>query len=63
MDQLPDYMKLCYQAVLDVYEEIEEELAKEGKLCSVPYAKAAVCPSSLYIYFFTFQWRDLYCTS
>lgn len=55
MDQLPDYMKLCYQAVLDVYEEIEEELAKEGKLCSVPYAKAAVCPSSLYIYFFTFQ--------
>ncbi|KAJ9671856.1 hypothetical protein PVL29_025515 [Vitis rotundifolia] len=32
VDQLPDYMKPCYQALLDVYEEMEEEMAKEGNL-------------------------------
>ncbi|KAL0001134.1 hypothetical protein SO802_014915 [Lithocarpus litseifolius] len=31
IDQLPEYMKLCYKAHLDVYEEIEDEMSKEGK--------------------------------
>ena len=43
VDQLPDYMKPCYQALLEVYEEMEEEIAKEGNLYRVQYAKAAVC--------------------
>ena len=41
IDQLRDYMKLCYKAVLDVFEEIEEKICKEGKLY-VHYAKVAV---------------------
>ena len=31
-------MKLCYKAILDVFEEIEEKMCKEGKLY-VHYAK------------------------
>ncbi|KAA8526921.1 hypothetical protein F0562_008850 [Nyssa sinensis] len=42
IDQLPDYMKLCYEALLDVYEEIEEEMAKQGNLYRVHYAKGAI---------------------
>uniref|UniRef100_A0A5B7AU55 Putative Terpene synthase 21 isoform 3 n=1 Tax=Davidia involucrata TaxID=16924 RepID=A0A5B7AU55_DAVIN len=41
MDQLPEYMKLCYEALLDVYEEIEEEMAKQGNSYRVHYAKEA----------------------
>ncbi|WKA12122.1 hypothetical protein VitviT2T_029544 [Vitis vinifera] len=47
IDQLPDYMKLCYQALLDVFEEIEEEMTKQEKPYRVHYAKQAVwhqCP-------------------
>ncbi|KAJ9671616.1 hypothetical protein PVL29_025363 [Vitis rotundifolia] len=42
IDQLPDYMKLCYQALLDVFEEIEEEMTKQEKLYRVHYAKQAM---------------------
>lgn len=42
MDQLPKYMKVCYQALLDVYTEIEEKLGKEGKLYRIHYAREAV---------------------
>ncbi|RVW79396.1 (-)-germacrene D synthase [Vitis vinifera] len=42
IDQLPDYMKVCYQALLDVYEEMEEEMTKQGKLYRVHYAQAAL---------------------
>lgn len=42
MDTLPDYMKYIYQALLGVYEEIEEETAKEGKSYRIYYAKEAV---------------------
>ncbi|KAK7822081.1 putative terpene synthase 2 [Quercus suber] len=31
IDQIPEYMKLCYKALLDVYEEIEDEMSKEGR--------------------------------
>ncbi|KAF7139798.1 hypothetical protein RHSIM_Rhsim06G0189200 [Rhododendron simsii] len=40
LDQLPEYMKLCYQALLDVYDMIDEEMAKEGKSYRVNYAKS-----------------------
>ncbi|XP_057947853.1 probable sesquiterpene synthase [Malania oleifera] len=42
MDQLPDYMKLCYQALLDVFNEIEEDMAKEGSLFRMYFAKEAM---------------------
>ncbi|KAK9151984.1 hypothetical protein Syun_010293 [Stephania yunnanensis] len=31
MTKLPEYMKVCYKALLDVYEETEEDLRKEGR--------------------------------
>ena len=40
-------MKLCYQALLDVFEEIEEEMTEQEKPYRVHYAKQAVwhqCP-------------------
>ncbi|KAL5804320.1 hypothetical protein ACOSQ3_031120 [Xanthoceras sorbifolium] len=42
IDQLPEYMKLCYKALLDVYRENEEEFACEGKLYRLDYAKEAM---------------------
>ncbi|KAJ4969137.1 hypothetical protein NE237_015838 [Protea cynaroides] len=42
LDGLPEYMKLLYSAILDVYIEAEEELRKEGQSYRVNYAKEAV---------------------
>ena len=42
MDPLPEYMKVCYQALLDLYTEFEETLAKEGNLYRMHYAREAV---------------------
>ncbi|KAD6119275.1 hypothetical protein E3N88_10546 [Mikania micrantha] len=42
MDELPSYMKLIYKSLLDVYEEMEETMAKEGKAHHVNYAKEAM---------------------
>lgn len=42
IDALPNYMKVCYKALLDVYTEVEEELAKERKLYLIHYAREAV---------------------
>nr|CAN60658.1 hypothetical protein VITISV_029939 [Vitis vinifera] len=42
IDQLPEYMRVCYRALLDVYSEIEEEMAKEGRSYRLYYAKEAV---------------------
>ncbi|CAK8577223.1 unnamed protein product [Lathyrus sativus] len=39
MDFLPEYMKFCYKAVLDVYEEMEQEMVKEGRAFCVYYVK------------------------
>ncbi|XP_057414842.1 (-)-germacrene D synthase-like [Lotus japonicus] len=38
IDFLPEYMKICYKALLDVYKEIEQEMVKEGRAFSVDYA-------------------------
>ena len=49
MDQLPhspDYMKVCYKALLDVYAEIEEKLASEGNLYAIHHARESVSPRS-----------------
>ncbi|KAF7822839.1 (-)-germacrene D synthase-like isoform X2 [Senna tora] len=39
MESLPEYMRYCYQALLDVYEEIEKEMMKQGRSFCVNYAK------------------------
>ncbi|KAL6314066.1 hypothetical protein AAG906_011801 [Vitis piasezkii] len=57
VDQLPDYMKPCYQALLDVYEEMEEEMAKEGNLYRVQYAKAAI-KRQIQAYFVEAKWLN-----
>ena len=43
MDELPDYMQVFYHTLLNVYDEIEEEMVKEGRSYRVYYAKEAVC--------------------
>ncbi|XP_052173819.1 (-)-germacrene D synthase-like [Diospyros lotus] len=42
LESLPEYMKVLYQAILDVYTEIEEETTKEGKPYCVHYSKEAM---------------------
>ncbi|XP_062015838.1 (-)-germacrene D synthase-like [Rosa rugosa] len=42
MDELPEYMKVCYEALLDVYAETEQELANKGQLYRINYAKEAL---------------------
>ncbi|CAJ1978685.1 unnamed protein product [Sphenostylis stenocarpa] len=36
---LPEYMKLCYRAIMNVLEEIENETTKQGKPYCIKYAK------------------------
>lgn len=42
IDRLPDYMKICYRAVLDLYEAYEAELSPKGRSFAIRYAKDAV---------------------
>uniref|UniRef100_A0A803MH01 Uncharacterized protein n=1 Tax=Chenopodium quinoa TaxID=63459 RepID=A0A803MH01_CHEQI len=39
MNQLPDYMKLTYEALLDTFNGFEQDLAKEGRSELVPYVQ------------------------
>ncbi|KAL6311280.1 hypothetical protein AAG906_013230 [Vitis piasezkii] len=55
IDQLPEYMKLCYVALLDVYKEIEEEMEKEGNQYRVHYAKE-VMKNQVRAYFAEAKW-------
>ncbi|KAK6231026.1 hypothetical protein QUC31_002544 [Theobroma cacao] len=41
LDELQDYTKVICKAVLDVFDEIEDEARKEGRSYTVPYAKDA----------------------
>lgn len=52
MDELPDYMKLLYKSLLDVYKEMEDCMAKEGKAHHVNYAKEAVRSNAFSQYHF-----------
>ncbi|KAM3696545.1 hypothetical protein ACB098_06G048200 [Castanea mollissima] len=42
IDQLPEYMQICYRALFDVFEAIENELAKKERSYRVTYAKDAM---------------------
>ncbi|XP_059311810.1 vetispiradiene synthase 3 [Lycium ferocissimum] len=39
IDRLPDYMKISYKALLDLYNDYESELSKDGRSEVVHYAK------------------------
>ncbi|KAG5546310.1 hypothetical protein RHGRI_018473 [Rhododendron griersonianum] len=41
LDQLSDYMKIVYQKILDTYNIIDDEMAKQGRSYGVEYAKSA----------------------
>nr|A0A348AUV5.1 RecName: Full=Valerianol synthase TPS1A; AltName: Full=Terpene synthase 1; Short=ChTPS1; AltName: Full=Terpene synthase 1a; Short=ChTps1a [Camellia hiemalis]BBC44636.1 valerianol synthase [Camellia hiemalis] len=41
MDELPDYMKALYRALLNVYDEVERDLAKQGRDYGVHHSKEA----------------------
>ncbi|KAB2630560.1 (-)-germacrene D synthase-like [Pyrus ussuriensis x Pyrus communis] len=49
MDQLPEYMKVCYRALLDIYSEIHEKLAREGKLYHMHHAREAILIPNIYV--------------
>ncbi|KAL7122285.1 hypothetical protein ACP275_01G035700 [Erythranthe tilingii] len=51
MDQLPDYMKICYRALIDLCEAFDAELSPKGRSYAVNYTKKAVkeIVSSYYI--------------
>ncbi|KAH9803315.1 alpha-humulene/(-)-(E)-beta-caryophyllene synthase [Citrus sinensis] len=42
IDTLPEYMKFIFKALLDIYREAEEELAKERRSYGISYAKQTV---------------------
>ncbi|KAL6283826.1 hypothetical protein ACE6H2_014755 [Prunus campanulata] len=39
MDELPEYMQIFYRTLLNVFNEIEEEMVKEGRAYTAYYAK------------------------
>ncbi|KAF5948758.1 hypothetical protein HYC85_014715 [Camellia sinensis] len=55
IDQLPEYMKPCYQALLDVYDMIDEEMFRKGTSYLVHYAKSAM-KNSVRGYFVEAKW-------
>uniref|UniRef100_A0A2N9I7S9 Uncharacterized protein n=1 Tax=Fagus sylvatica TaxID=28930 RepID=A0A2N9I7S9_FAGSY len=54
IDQLPEYMKVCYQALLDIYNEMEEKIG-EGRSYRVRYAIEAM-KNQIRAYFDEAQW-------
>ncbi|KAL8172402.1 hypothetical protein V2J09_024206 [Rumex salicifolius] len=42
INELPEYMKVCYESLLNTYEEFECDLAPEGRSWCVEYARAEV---------------------
>ncbi|CAN4126530.1 unnamed protein product [Withania somnifera] len=42
IDRLPDYMKISYKAILDLYEDYEKEMSSDGRSHVVYYAKERV---------------------
>ncbi|KAM5585660.1 (-)-alpha-pinene synthase [Rosa sericea] len=55
MDQLPDYMQPLYQTLLDVINEVEEEMLKQGRSYRVYYAKE-IMKNQARLYFAEARW-------
>ncbi|KAK4286040.1 hypothetical protein QN277_002652 [Acacia crassicarpa] len=54
---LPEYMRICYQAILDVYDEIKQEITKEGREFCIQYAKDEM-KSLVQAYFVEAKWYN-----
>ncbi|XP_043689739.1 (-)-germacrene D synthase-like [Telopea speciosissima] len=54
-NRLPEYMKLLYSSLLDVYNEAEDDLRKEGQSYRVNYAKEAMI-TLVKAYFMEAKW-------
>ncbi|XP_058001382.1 alpha-copaene synthase-like isoform X2 [Hevea brasiliensis] len=57
IDTLPEYMKMIYAFMLDLYNEIEESIAEEGSSYCVHYAKEAI-KRMLRSYLAEAKWRN-----
>ncbi|KAL8508344.1 hypothetical protein ACS0TY_018807 [Phlomoides rotata] len=55
--QLPDYMKIIYKALLEVFEEIEKEMIKQGTLYRLNYGIEAI-KLIVGAYFEEVKWRE-----
>ncbi|GLT48483.1 hypothetical protein SLA2020_221050 [Shorea laevis] len=60
INQLPEYMKLVYQELLNVYSEMEAKVAKEGRSYAVDYAKESM-KRAMKSYFDEAKWRQEGC--
>lgn len=52
INQLPQYMQPSYEALLDLFREVEDELKKQGRVYRVPYAIESVHKQCLHFFFF-----------
>nr|AYB35974.1 patchoulol synthase [Pogostemon cablin] len=57
LDKLPEYMKIVYKALLDVFEEVDEEVIKLGAPYRVYYGKEAMKYAAR-AYMEEAQWRE-----
>ncbi|GAB2261618.1 hypothetical protein Droror1_Dr00002615 [Drosera rotundifolia] len=57
IDEIPKYMKVGYQPLLDIFEEFKMELAKEGRSHYVQYAKEEV-KAMCQAYLREAKWRE-----
>ncbi|GMI79432.1 terpene synthase 21 [Hibiscus trionum] len=55
IDHLPDYMKLCYTAVFNVYKEMEDSMSEQGKSNRIQYAIDAM-KLQCQAYYTEFKW-------
>lgn len=54
MEDLPDYMKLFFEALIGFFDEIEQETAKEGRPYCVHY-----CREMVYTFLIHSMFREL----
>ncbi|KAI9093358.1 hypothetical protein K1719_027372 [Acacia pycnantha] len=57
LELLPEYMRFCYQALLDVYDEVKHEMTNEGREFCIKYAKDEM-KSLVRGYFVEAKWYD-----
>nr|ASQ40932.1 terpene synthase [Pelargonium graveolens] len=57
VNQLPDYMKIIFNALLNTYEEIENDLSKEGRAYAANYSKKAMKETAM-AYFIEAKWLN-----
>ncbi|KAK9016801.1 hypothetical protein V6N11_079294 [Hibiscus sabdariffa] len=55
IDKLPDYMKLCYTILLNVYKEMEDLMSEQGKSYHIQYAIEAM-KIQCQAYYAEFKW-------